>query len=312
MKKIRWCVVLLTLLLAGISMIPMVNAADTSLANVIQANENMKISVPDNNHNLFDEFGLQKPTVNEKAAPFRNYEASKDVSDKILKQAKLSDNASSVIGLYDFGNAQMLLLNHGDHVLEAFYDGKTVKTYLLTPTLLGDKTVTETPKKIAGPEGDSGDYTITTSVRTQLYSIQLTYPEDNTVVPNVIRPLSTYTVTRTRTDGYRNGAGTTIAQLVTTGVFYVNYGSSITSISNGSSWWLNPTVPGYSKCFYTYQESGIGTTSGQLYNHFKFGTLYLRFQMDIWVSVDVYLNGSDGGSTNQWVAVSPFPDGCTN
>jgi hypothetical protein len=52
--------------------------------------------------------------------------------------------------MYDFGYSQILLINRSDKVLEAFYDGKSVKTYLLTPRQLGDKTVTSAPQKIAG------------------------------------------------------------------------------------------------------------------------------------------------------------------
>jgi len=307
MKHLKLISVLLALLLAAMVMVPCVSAGDSCQAN--PANENIQKPAMDNSANLFDEFGLQKPTVTEKAAPFLTYEDSKDLSDLIIKQAKLSDDASAVIGMYDFGNSQMILINRGDRVLEAFYDGKTVETYLLTPKLLGDKTVTEAPQKIAGPEGDSGEYSVETSVRTQLHSIDLVYPDGETNLASAMSPMSTYTVTRTRTDVYRNGLGDTIARLITTGVFYVNYGVSITSISNSSSYWINPLFPGYSACSYTYQTSGVGTTSGQLYNHYKFGTLNLRFQMDIWVGVDAWLTGSDGGSTNQWISL--YSDGCT-
>jgi len=310
MKKMNipktW-VILLALLLVGMALVPVVSAGDSCTAST--AEKNFEKPGMDHESSLLDEFGLQKPTVTGTAVPFTSYKDSKDLSDRIMKQAKLSDDTSAVIGMYDFGASQILLISRGDHILEAFYDGKNVQTYLLTPKLVGDKTVTDAPQKIAGPEGDSGEYSVETSVRTQLYSVDLVYPGGEKTVKGTYGPLSTYTVTRTRTDVYRNGLGDTIARLITTGVFYVNYGVSITSITNSSSYWINPLFPGWSACSYTYQTSGVGTTSGQLYNHYKFGTLYLRYQMDIWVAVDAWLTGSDGGSTNQWVSL--YGDGCT-
>jgi len=299
--------ILLVLLLAAMVMVPVVSAGDSCSSTPAQ--ESFEKPALDHSSNLLDEFDLQKPSLNGKAVPFLSYKDSKDLSDRIMKQAKISDDTSAVIGMYNFGDSKMLLINKGDRILEAFYDGKSVKTYLLTPQLVGDKTVTDAPQKIAGPEGDSGDYSVETSVRTQLYSVDLIYPGGEKSVTGTYSPLSTYTVTRTRTDVYRNGLGDTIARLITTGVFYVNYGVSITSITNSSSYWINPLFPGWSACSYTYQTSGVGTTSGQLYNHYKFGTLYLRYQMDIWVAVDAWLTGSDGGSTNQWVSL--YGDGCT-
>jgi len=292
------------------SVSPTGSATKISPETVIQTKENITISASNNNYNVFDEFGLQRPIENKKATPFKSYNSSKDLSEKLMKEAKLSDDSKYIIGTYDFGTSQILLIKRGDRVLEAFYDGKIVKTYLLTPQLLGDKTINETPRKIVTSEGNNSDYTVTTSTRTQLYSLPLIYPDGYTVVASDTHPLSIDIIMRTRTDEYRNSQGDTIARLVSTGYFYVDIGSSITSITDSSSWWINPIFPGYSECFFTPQQTGVGTTSAQIYEHFKFGTLYLRYQMDIWVSMDAWGNGNDGGSTNQWSTLNP--DGCTN
>jgi hypothetical protein len=292
------------------SVSPPESLTNISPEKIIQTNGNITISASNNNYNVFDEFGLQRPIVNKKATPFKSYNSSKDLSEKIMKEAKLSDDSKFIIGTYDFGTSQILLIKRGDHVLEAFYDGKIVKTYLITPQLLGDKTLNEMPRKIVTPDGNNSDYTITTATRTQLYSLPLIYPDGDTVVASDIQPLAIDIIMRTRTDEYRNGQDVTIARLVSTGYFYVDIGSSITSITDSSSWWINPIFPGYSECFFTPQQTGVGTTSAQIYEHFKFGTLYLRYQMDIWVSMDAWGNGNDGGSTNQWSTINP--DGCTN
>lgn len=311
MKHMKLGVILLALLLAAMAMVPMVSAAQSCHNPEITTTDNVQVIVsPDNQMNIFDELGLQKPRAPEKIVPFRTYAESKEKAENIMKVAKLQDSSASVIGLYEIDNSQILLISRGDTVLEVVYDGKSVKTFSITPKLLGEKKTTGLPQKVILGTDKKLEYTVTTESRTQLYSLALTAPEDTPSVKSAVSALSTYIVKRSRTDEYRNGIGQTITSLTTSGWFYVNYGSSITSISDYSTWWINPTFPGYSRCYYYTQKAGVGSTSAQLYTHYKFGTLYFRGTMDMWVSCDAWLNANDGGSRNQWVSTNG--DGCTN
>jgi hypothetical protein len=292
MKSFRLCIILLTLVIAAMVMIPMASATDVILEKGIQTNENIKNLQPSNTRNIFNELGLQRPQRNEKIPLLKTYNESKTIADKVMKEANISNDTENVIGTYDFGKSQMLLLKHGDQVIEAFYDGKTTTTYTLTPHLLGNTTIIETPRKIAGFNENNFDYTITTSTQTQLDSISFISPKTGDALVTSINQPSTYIVTRTRTDEYRNYLGEIRASLTSKGTFYVNYGSSITGITDLSSYYTT----------YPYTTCSVNT-------HLKTGSAFARAQVDNWVSCDAWLTTNDGGPTSTWM--SGNGDGCT-
>jgi hypothetical protein len=256
------------------------------------------------NINLFDEFGLQKPS--ESGIPFKTYDELKEVADRILAELKMKDSSQSVIGVYDSGNSQIMLISQKDSVLEAVYDGKTVKTYSLAPQMLGEKKKSGQPVQLKTDNAIKGEYTVTPETLTSLYSIVLQIPEDNQAFSQK-GVLTSYIVKKSRTDVFRSGV-IDIAQLHTEGWFYVEYGSSITSIGDHSTYWVT-SLPFWQACEYNTQRQGVGSTNAEFHTHLKFGAPYERYTMDMWVSCDAWLNANDGGFTNSWS--SPNGDACS-
>jgi hypothetical protein len=297
MKPMKFGIVLLALLLAAMAMVPLISAAECQKNDAL-ANSNVEFINHGDSVNLFDEFGLQKPAEPAADVPFRSYAESREIADKILAALEGPNGSDSVIGVYDLGTFQIMLISQEDSILEAVYDGKTVETYSLAPQLLGEKKQSGTPEKVETDDAINGDYTLTTETITRLYSVTLQLPDD---APALSRPgmvLTTYIVKKSRTDVYRNGL-VDIASLHTEGWFYINYGSSITSIGDYSTYWVT-SLPFWQACQYSTQNLGVGSTSGQHKTHLKFGAPYIRNTMDMWVSCDAWLNTNDGGFTNSW------------
>jgi hypothetical protein len=309
MKTLKIGAILIALLLAGMAIVSCASAECVCHHEDMQSQEEFKIVQSNTGTNLLDEFGLSRPVNLDNTVHLKTYTESKGVADMILTAINLSDRYDSIIGMYDFGNYQVLLISQGESILEAVSDGQTVESYSIVPQLLGEKKESGTPRRITTGNGFDGDYTLSTETVTQLYSLTLGLPDDDFFSSENFGILTTYIVKKSRTDEYRNGLGQTITSLTTSGWFYVDYGSSITSITDYSSWWINPLFPGWSQCYYNTQKSGVGTTSAQLYTHYKFGSFFFRGTMDMWVSCDAWLNADDGGSTNQWTSL--YGDGCT-
>jgi len=297
-------VILLALLLAAMAIAPFAGAAETCNEKGIPAGTEATLVNPGHSINLFEEFGLQKPSGS--GIPFRTYDESKEVADRILAELNMKDGSQSVIGVYDTGNSQIMLISQKDSVLEAVSDGKTVKTYSLVPQKLGEKKESSQPVKLKTDSVTKEEYTVTSESFTSLYSITLQIPEDLPVFSQK-GILTSYIVKKSRTDVFRSGV-LDIAQLHTEGWFYVEYGSSITSIGDHSSYWVT-SLPFWQACEYTTQRQGVGTTYAEFHTHLKFGAPYERHTMDMWVSCDAWLNANDGGFTNSWS--SPNGDACS-
>lgn len=290
MKHMKPGVILLVLLLAAMAMVPPISAAECQNAESSVAGSGEFTSAGDP-VNLFDEFGLSRPDANAAQVPFRSYNESRDVADKMLAVLGMTGRSGSVIGVYDLGARKVMLMSQEDSVLEAVYDGNVMKTYSISPEKLGEKRKTGTSQNIEAGSRAGRGITITTETITGLYSLTLQFPGEDIV-------LTSYLVKKSRTDVYRTALAD-IASLHTEGWFYVNYGSSITSIGDYSTYWVT-SAPFWQACEYSTQNLGVGTTAGQHKTHLKFGAPYVRHTMDMWVSCDAWLNANDGGFTNSW------------
>jgi hypothetical protein len=294
-------VVLLALMLAAMAMVPMVSAQDVSPDTTGNAYQDLINPVSNGNTNLFDKMGLQRPEIEKNSIPLKRYDESKEIVERIMTIGKISNDAKSVIGLYDFGSYQILLLDNEDSVLAFSYDGNKVKTTKIVPKLLGEMKETEPAKPVSLQQNTLGN-TVTTNILTKLYSISIESPESSSAVKTI------YQVTKTRTDDYKNYLGEIRASLTVKGKFYVDYGVSISSIIDQSSYYV--TFP-YTMCSYGHAASGSGSTAGQVDAHLKTGAAFARAQIDNWVGENAWmdLNPWDGGSTSTWM--SGNGDGCT-
>jgi len=293
----KFCAVLLALLLAGMAMVPCVSAECACHREDMRFQEEFRIVQSDKGTNLLDELGLSRPVNLENTVHLKTYTESKEIADKLLDAINLSDRSDSVIGMYDFGNYQILLISQGESILEVLSDGHTVKSSTRIPIPLGEKEISKKPTMISLNEMMEN---VSVNTHVQLYSTSIVSPES----PSMI--LTLYIVTVTRTDEYRNYFGEIRASLTAKGTFYVEYGSSITGITDLSSYYT--TFP-YSTCEYSHYTSGVGTTVGQVNAHLKTGSLFARAQIDNWVSCNNWLTTNDGGTTSTWMSGSG--DGCT-
>jgi hypothetical protein len=299
MRLQKLSIVLLALLLAAMTLVPGVSAGIPDVNNLGNNDQKSIDQVSGGNTNLFEEMGVQKPIGGLHPVPMKGYEESKAEIERIMAFGKLSDDKKSIIGLLDFGSSRLLLINHGDTVLAVTYDGFTIKFSTITPELLGETKTAGSPRPLLPGGRASGD-TLTTDTLTRLYSFSIVSPESPS------RVLTLYQITKSRTDEYRNYLNEIRASLTAYGVFYVNYGSSVSSVTDQSSYYT--TYP-YTTCSYAHSASGAGTTAGQVNAHLKTGAAFARAQMDNWVSCDAWLSTNDGGSTGTWM--SGNGDGCT-
>lgn len=315
MKGKKMGVVLLGLLLMISGVISLVVAQDVTAGEEILGEQNYNCtscSIPDTGNvvsyesdsgdNLLREFSVEEPKCSSNMT-LLSYDECEEIADKIVEKAKINDNVDTVIGLYNLDQYQILLLNRGETIYEVICDGNTVTTYDVIPELIGEKKVSYNPKKVSLEEKDGDEGNFTTETQTQLYSVPLRLP---TSTSSVTIMADQYMVTKTRTDKYQD-ALMVRGQLVTKGVFYVNYGQSIAGISDQTTW--NVYTP-WSKCDFSSSSSGSGSTSGQVNGHLKLGMAYNRAQIDGWVSCNAQLVTDDGGSQNAWVSV--IDDGCTS
>ncbi|AGB02942.1 hypothetical protein [Methanoregula formicica] len=294
-------VVLLALLLAAMAMVPMVSAGDGNPDAAGNTYLDLINPVSNGDINLFDKMGLQRPEIEKNSIPLKRYDESKEIVERIMAIGKVTNEAKSVIGLYDFGSSQVLLIDSGDSVLALSYDGNKVKTTKIVPKLLGEMKESGPAKPASLQQKTLGD-SVTTNILTQLYSISIASPESSSAVKTI------YQVTKTRTDEYKNYFGEIRASLTVTGKFYVDYGISISSIIDQSSYYVS--FP-YTMCSFTHAGSGTGSTAGQVNAHLKTGAAFARAQMDNWVGENAWMNLNpwQGGSQSTWM--SGNGDGCT-
>ncbi|MDD5142390.1 hypothetical protein [Methanoregula sp.] len=294
-------VVLLALLLAAMAMVPMVSAGGGNPDAAGNTYLDLINPVSNGDINLFDKMGLQRPEIEKNSIPLKRYDESKEIVERIMAIGKVTNEAKSVIGLYDFGSSQVLLIDSGDSVLALSYDGNKVKTTKIVPKLLGEMKESGPAKPASLQQKTLGD-SVTTNILTQLYSISIESPESSSAVKTI------YQVTKTRTDEYKNYLGEIRASLTVTGKFYVDYGISISSIIDQSSYYVS--FP-YTMCSFTHAGSGTGSTAGQVNAHLKTGAAFARAQMDNWVGENAWMNLNpwQGGSQSTWM--SGNGDGCT-
>ncbi|MFA5331760.1 MAG: hypothetical protein WC342_05230 [Methanoregula sp.] len=301
MKQLKIGVILLALLLAAMAMIPITSAQDVNFDKAGDVYQNQINPASNGDTNLFDKLGLQRPEIEKNSIPLKRYDESKEIVERIMTIGKISNDAKSVIGLYDFGSSQILLIDSGDSVLALSYDGNTVKTVKIVPKLLGKLKEIGSAKPGSLQQKTLGD-TVTTNTLIELYSLSITSPDSSSTVKTI------YEVTKTRTDDYKNYLGEIRASLTVKGKFYVNYGVSISSITDQSSYYV--TFP-YTMCSYGHTTSGTGSTAGQVNAHLKTGAAFARAQMDNWVGENAWMNLEpwQDGSSSTWM--SGNGDGCT-
>jgi hypothetical protein len=292
MKRMKIGVVLLAFLLAAMAMVPMVNAVDVTPISPIH-----KVALASgDNQNIFDAMGLEKSQITQNPVPLMTYNESKGIADKIMKKAAIADSEKSVIGIYDFGSSQILLISREGNVLEVVDDGKSVTTRMIVPKLVGERERTYAQRNGVTDRLTNEDGQFITSITDKMYSFSVQQP-------NSARALTTYAIQRSRTDSYV-GTQTWITGTAK-GTFYINPGVSITSILDESSY--NVVFP-YQYCEWRHSPSGVGSQVGQVNNHVKGGSLYFRCQIDNWVSMDASGKEGDGGSAVKWMGSTP--DGC--
>ncbi|MCK9581147.1 MAG: hypothetical protein M0Q92_11990 [Methanoregula sp.] len=297
MSQWKTIAVLLTLMLAAMVIVPCVSAGhDSDIQKAIFPVNKVDLASGDN-QNLFDVMGLEKSQISHNPVSLKRYNESKSIADRIMKKAVLLDSEKSVIGVYDFGNSQILLISRNGNILEVVDDGKSITTHTIVPELIGEREKTYAPNMGVSDGLTDNDGMFETRIKDKLYSFSVQQPDSSKVV------LTTYAVTRERTDSYV-GTQTWVTAKVK-GTFYINPDVSIIAIQDESSY--NVVWP-YQYCEFIHSTSGVGTVSGQVNNHVKAGLTYVRIQIDNWVGMDAFGYPSNGGSAIKWTAATP--DGC--
>jgi hypothetical protein len=285
------CIVLITLSCVAIAY---ADEQQLSSQNIQDSNKGVISSISrTGQQSLYEELGVAEP--NSAGAPsLQNYNKSKATVDKILTALNLKYSDNDIIGYYYYQQGHIILIQSGSNIQEIFWDGKTTTMYNLEPTVLGKKTVSIEPfvKNMKGNYTHS--YSTTEVLKT--YTIQ---------TPDSASAFTLPSKNVARNDYVRDPINQAlIAHLTTEADFYYDYGKTVSSIIDKSTY---DTGTGWSVCSFTGTKSGEGSYAAQLKTYLKVGVPFFKAEINAWISCDAEANGNGGGVGSLAPTLLPTP-----
>ena len=274
---------LLAMLLVGMVMVPAVSAQ--SEAN----EEQMKLISDQAAKNLFHEFGLEKPEIVE-SPNINDYYKTKVKIDHILNISGFYDVKGSIIGLIEYDESEIILIDQNETVLEVIWDGQAASQYVIEPNVLAEKEF-----KMSIPSETDNFQGIMEGTQLSRIDIKLPSESGNKGIKTI------YAVTVWREDWW-NYLGN-LNLLHTQGKFYVDYGVEVVSIVDQT---YVQTAGGCDRCEFTHYTSGEGTYCGQVTSSAIWATIWtptIKFSQDAWVSCDMLCREDGDGVADKWGAI---------
>jgi len=234
------------------------------------------------------QFGESEPVRGPAMPPLTDYPRRRDIVDPLMARAQVNGTEKSIIGLYEFPDSRLLLINNDTALTEVLETRDGIRIVPLIPRLVGSR---HTGPNETGYD-QQGKYNSSTKNDVTVHRIDLVLP----VPGNTTAPL--YIVNKTRADTVLSPDGAEVFTVSTTGTFYVLYGQRVDRVLYESA---ISHDPGWKVCSQKIGMSMNGMT-GELRHTVKFARASERILHAHLIitgpSIQVY-EGS-GGSMSEW------------
>jgi hypothetical protein len=235
------------------------------------------------------EFGSQEPALNPVLPPMKHYPEKQQIIDTLMDRAHVVVSPDSIIGLYEFTDARLLLLDRNASITEVLETGGNLQTFALAPVTAGSRYYEDN----GGANVKHGDYNFSSAHSVGINRIDLVLPGTG----NVIAPL--YIVNKTESERIFDPDGKSFAAITTTGTFYVLYGQRVERVTGSSAIVLDPA---WKQCSPRMEISGEGSRTGEVKHTVKLARSSERLLRVLLITTSAHIQVYDagGGSTNQW------------
>jgi hypothetical protein len=233
-------------------------------------------------------FGENEPVRGPGMPLLTDYPMRREVVDPLMARAQVNGTEKSIIGLYEFPDSRLLLINNDTTLTEVLETGDGIRISPLIPRLVGSR---HTGASETGYHHHP-TYNSSTEDEVTVHRVDLVVPGPG----NATVPL--YIVKKTRTDTALYPDGAEVFKVSTTGTFYVLYGQRVDRVLSGSAITHDP---GWMVCSQKIGMSMNGMT-GELRHTVKFARSSERILHAhlIITSPSIQVYEGSGGSTSEW------------
>jgi hypothetical protein len=208
---------------------------------------------------LLKEFGEPEPGPAPGRLPVMQYPLQKEILDSFMDQEQIAVSEDSIIGLYEFPDSRLLLIDQGSGVEEIIRTDEGTRTLTLPKEPVGSLQIGANETGTA----QHGTFLSSTKYNISIQRIDLVLPGPG----NETAPL--YIVKKSGTESLLNPDETPLATISATGTFYVLFGDRVERVVSSS---YVITDPSWTLCFERSEISGEGTAMGEL----KYTTKFAR------------------------------------
>jgi len=237
------------------------------------------------------EFGEPEPDRNLTLPPMKHYDEKQQIIDTLMDRAQITGPSDSVIGLYEFPDARLLLIDRNTSVTEVLETGDKIQTINLTPVNVGSRyyEVNQTGN------AKHGIYNFSYENLVAITRVDLVLP----LPVNSTTPIYIVNKTYVEQDYYPDGRS--LASITTTGTFYVLYGQRVERVIGTSAIILDPA---WKQCSPRMEISGEGSRTGEMHYTVKLARDSERLLWSRLITTSEHIQQYDAsmGSTNEWMS----------
>jgi hypothetical protein len=238
------------------------------------------------------EFGESEPDQNLTMPPMQRYPENQQIIDALMARAGITGAPDSVIGLYEFPNARILLIGNGSGLVEVLGTNERIETFNLTPVTIGGRPNGEYDSRSLGP---TGNYNFSSENFIAIDRVDLVLPPPG----NATTPL--YIVNKTDVNRIWFPDSRPLASITSYSTFYVRYGQQVERVIGTAEIKLDPA---WKQCSPTMEISGEGSRRGDIQHTVKFarGSDRLLWSRLVVMSADIQWHDTGDGSTSEWIS----------
>jgi hypothetical protein len=241
---------------------------------------------------LLHELGEPEPVKDPALPPLLDYAIRPEIAETLMDRAGIAIAPDSVIGLYEFPDARILLLNRESGITEVLGTGDGVRTFNLTPIPEGSRgyRTNETVKPV-----QRGDYNSTSEYSVAIDRVDLVLPPPGNATTSL------YVVTKTNIDRFFYPDERPLVTITTRSTFYVRYGERVERVTGTSAIDLDPA---WKKCS---SRTGISGESSRRADIQQTAKLARGSDRILWsrltvTSADIQQYDTGGQSTSEWMS----------
>lgn len=245
-------------------------------------------------------FGEPEPDRNLTLPSLKRYPEHNVIIDTLMERVQFNGSQDSIIGLYEFPYARLLLIDRSEQVTEILDSGSKLQTVSLAPVPVGSFHFED--NQTENPEHGGYQYYYEDSV--SITRIGLVIPTPG----NVTVPL--YIVNKTELEQVFYPDGRSLAAITTTGNYYVLYGQRVERVTGSYTIILDPA---WKQCSPRMEISGEGSKAGEIKYTIKLARSSERLLWSRLITTSDQIQISDaamgGTSSSQWISTDST--GCT-